>query len=259
MEATEILLPSPREVLFRPVKPAALDRANPRGAPWKACPERCHCTPGTFALHLALAGWPLVRSEETWERRWHLVGRGRAGGSGLQDRNLRGRVSRAWVRCPHSAHPRAPKPRPRSGSLRVEVARCESPDAILGLCWLRTFFDLRPRSTGRALVPPRRGKVAAPLGSRGEGRGKVAAPLGSRGEGRSKVAAPVDPRCKSRGKVAVPADPRGKGRGKVAAPVDRRDEGRGKVAAPVDRRGEGRGKVAVPGGLRGAVRGKKAR
>jgi len=29
------------------------------------------CIPGTFALHLALAGWPLVRSEETWERRWH--------------------------------------------------------------------------------------------------------------------------------------------------------------------------------------------
>jgi hypothetical protein len=24
---------------------------------------------GTFALHLALAGWPLVRSEEAWERR----------------------------------------------------------------------------------------------------------------------------------------------------------------------------------------------
>ena len=29
------------------------------------------CIPGTFALHLALAGWPLVRSEEDWERRWH--------------------------------------------------------------------------------------------------------------------------------------------------------------------------------------------
>jgi GNAT superfamily N-acetyltransferase len=30
-----------------------------------------HCFPGTFALHLALAGWPLVRSDETWARRWH--------------------------------------------------------------------------------------------------------------------------------------------------------------------------------------------
>jgi ribosomal protein S18 acetylase RimI-like enzyme len=29
------------------------------------------CIPGTFAVHLALAGWPLVRSEENWERRWH--------------------------------------------------------------------------------------------------------------------------------------------------------------------------------------------
>jgi GNAT superfamily N-acetyltransferase len=27
------------------------------------------CIPGTFALHLALAGWPLIRSEETWARR----------------------------------------------------------------------------------------------------------------------------------------------------------------------------------------------
>jgi GNAT superfamily N-acetyltransferase len=26
---------------------------------------------GTLAVHLALAGWPLVRSEENWERRWH--------------------------------------------------------------------------------------------------------------------------------------------------------------------------------------------
>ena len=33
--------------------------------------ELSHCIPGTFAVHLALAGWPLVRSEETWERRWH--------------------------------------------------------------------------------------------------------------------------------------------------------------------------------------------
>jgi GNAT superfamily N-acetyltransferase len=30
-----------------------------------------HCIPGTFALHLALAGWPLIRSDETWERRYH--------------------------------------------------------------------------------------------------------------------------------------------------------------------------------------------
>lgn len=33
--------------------------------------EMFHCIPGTFALHLALAGWPLIRAEETWERRYH--------------------------------------------------------------------------------------------------------------------------------------------------------------------------------------------
>ncbi len=33
--------------------------------------EAFHCIPGTFALHLALAGWPLIRSEENWERRHH--------------------------------------------------------------------------------------------------------------------------------------------------------------------------------------------
>jgi ribosomal protein S18 acetylase RimI-like enzyme len=33
--------------------------------------EMSHCIPGTFAVHLALAGWPLVRSEETWARRYH--------------------------------------------------------------------------------------------------------------------------------------------------------------------------------------------
>lgn len=32
--------------------------------------ETLRCIPGTFALHLALAGWPLIRSEETWERRY---------------------------------------------------------------------------------------------------------------------------------------------------------------------------------------------
>ncbi len=31
--------------------------------------ELSHCVPGTFALHLALAGWPLIRSEKTWEHR----------------------------------------------------------------------------------------------------------------------------------------------------------------------------------------------
>jgi GNAT superfamily N-acetyltransferase len=31
--------------------------------------EASHCVPGTFALHLALAGWPLIRSEENWEHR----------------------------------------------------------------------------------------------------------------------------------------------------------------------------------------------
>jgi hypothetical protein len=33
--------------------------------------ELSHCIPGTFALHLALAGWPLIRSKENWERSWH--------------------------------------------------------------------------------------------------------------------------------------------------------------------------------------------
>lgn len=32
--------------------------------------EASRCIPGTFALHLALAGWPLIRSEETWARRY---------------------------------------------------------------------------------------------------------------------------------------------------------------------------------------------
>lgn len=31
--------------------------------------EPFYCIPGTFALHLALAGWPLIRSDETWEHR----------------------------------------------------------------------------------------------------------------------------------------------------------------------------------------------
>ena len=30
-----------------------------------------HTIPGTFALHLALAGWPLIRTEEDWEHRHH--------------------------------------------------------------------------------------------------------------------------------------------------------------------------------------------
>jgi GNAT superfamily N-acetyltransferase len=33
--------------------------------------EAHHHVPGTFALHLALAGWPLIRSDEAWERRYH--------------------------------------------------------------------------------------------------------------------------------------------------------------------------------------------
>jgi GNAT superfamily N-acetyltransferase len=32
--------------------------------------EMSHTVPGTFALHLALAGWPLIRSDETWENRY---------------------------------------------------------------------------------------------------------------------------------------------------------------------------------------------
>jgi len=33
--------------------------------------EAFYCTPGTFALHLALAGWPLIRSDDTWENRYN--------------------------------------------------------------------------------------------------------------------------------------------------------------------------------------------
>jgi GNAT superfamily N-acetyltransferase len=33
--------------------------------------QMAHCVPGTFAVHLALAGWPLVRSEEAWENRYN--------------------------------------------------------------------------------------------------------------------------------------------------------------------------------------------
>jgi len=33
--------------------------------------ELTHTIPGTFALHLALAGWPLIRTEEDWEHRHH--------------------------------------------------------------------------------------------------------------------------------------------------------------------------------------------
>ncbi len=32
--------------------------------------ELLHCIPGTFAVHLALAGWPLIRSDETWAKRY---------------------------------------------------------------------------------------------------------------------------------------------------------------------------------------------
>jgi GNAT superfamily N-acetyltransferase len=30
----------------------------------------CHYAPGTFAMHLALAGWPLIRSSAQWEQRY---------------------------------------------------------------------------------------------------------------------------------------------------------------------------------------------
>ena len=33
--------------------------------------DTSHSIPGTFAIHLALAGWPLIRSEENWEHRYH--------------------------------------------------------------------------------------------------------------------------------------------------------------------------------------------
>jgi GNAT superfamily N-acetyltransferase len=33
--------------------------------------ELAHCASGTFALHLALAGWPLIRSDDMWGKRYH--------------------------------------------------------------------------------------------------------------------------------------------------------------------------------------------
>jgi len=40
--------------------------------------------PGTFALHLALAGWPLIRSEELWEQRDRWSDAGQPGGLALK-------------------------------------------------------------------------------------------------------------------------------------------------------------------------------
>ena len=37
-------------------------------------PEAWHDAPGTFALHLALAGWPLIRSDELWRERRYADG-----------------------------------------------------------------------------------------------------------------------------------------------------------------------------------------
>jgi ribosomal protein S18 acetylase RimI-like enzyme len=46
--------------------------------------EMSHCISGTFALHLALAGWPLVRSDETWDRRWNWSDSGEPEGLALK-------------------------------------------------------------------------------------------------------------------------------------------------------------------------------
>jgi hypothetical protein len=34
-------------------------------------PELPHHAATTLALHLAVRGWPLIRSNEHWKRRWH--------------------------------------------------------------------------------------------------------------------------------------------------------------------------------------------
>lgn len=50
------------------------DRLELREAAWLGARSRldlCHYALGTFAVSLALAGWPLVRSEEHWARRHH--------------------------------------------------------------------------------------------------------------------------------------------------------------------------------------------
>jgi GNAT superfamily N-acetyltransferase len=46
--------------------------------------EMSHCIPGTFALHLALAGWPLIRSDEDWERRYDWSDAGEPEGLALK-------------------------------------------------------------------------------------------------------------------------------------------------------------------------------
>jgi hypothetical protein len=69
--------------------------------------EVSHCIPGTFALHLALAGWPLVRSEETWERRWHWEVSLAPGPEGRGSR-----------RVPHAGEPQGQGPRKVSRAWR---------------------------------------------------------------------------------------------------------------------------------------------
>jgi ribosomal protein S18 acetylase RimI-like enzyme len=46
--------------------------------------ELSHSIPGTFAIHLALAGWPLVRSEEAWEHRHYWSDAGDPEGLGYK-------------------------------------------------------------------------------------------------------------------------------------------------------------------------------
>ena len=46
--------------------------------------EMSHCIPGTFALHLALDGWPLIRSDEMWERRYDWSDAGEPEGLALK-------------------------------------------------------------------------------------------------------------------------------------------------------------------------------
>lgn len=74
------------------------------------------------------------------------------------------RVPRAWVRCPHAAHPRNPAPRPRSDSLRVEGARCRlAPPRgrSVGCHRGQREGGSKGRTIARAGRPPRFGRGAA--------------------------------------------------------------------------------------------------
>jgi len=62
--------------------------------------QMSHAIPGTFAVHLALAGWPLVRSDENWERRYHWSDAGSPRASPTRSKSSRP-CPASVVRGPH--------------------------------------------------------------------------------------------------------------------------------------------------------------